>query len=188
MASLSSKISQSIIISGLFIVVAFVALYYQNPVSGFYFVIAFVVFFIIAFGLAMGQTFARPVKQMLEQADDISKGNINKIFYAKTKDEIEELAKTFDKISREFEKTKSETESLRAEGDIKFKTKALLSEQVVRALEQKIKNRTADYEKAVAQLENMQIQLKIKEEMIAELEAKVAKLSPKKKKTVKKKI
>ena len=186
MPSLSTKIAQSIIISGLFIVVAFVAIYYQNPVSGFYFVIAFVVFFIIAFGLAMGRTFARPVQQMLEQADSVKNGHANKIFYLKTKDEVEELAKTFDKIAHDFEQTKSKAESLKTAAEIKFKTKDLLSDQVAKALEQKIKNRTNDLERALAELDNMQVRVKMKDEQITALEAKIAKLSKKKKRTIEK--
>ncbi len=187
MPSLSTKIAQSIIISGLFIVVAFIAIYYQNPVSGFYFVIALLVFFIVAFGLAMGKTFAKPVRQILDQADDVSSGNVNKIFYLKTKDEVEDLARTFDKITRAFDKTKAEVESLRRIDEIKLKTKSLLSDQVIAALEGKIKNRTQDLETAASHLEILQNQLIEKEDQIKELESKVAKLGVKKKRATTKK-
>lgn len=183
MSKLGKKIAFSIITGGLFIIVSFSALEYQRLDFSMYNIIGFLIAFIFLFGVAMGQNFAAPVNEILQNADNVSKGNLKKInLKSKTKDEIEDLALVFDKITEDFQNTKSEVETLKKSAEIKFKTKTLLSEQVIVALEEKIKNRTADLEKAISELEVLKQQIKIKDDQIAGLNNQVNK---KKTRTVK---
>lgn len=182
MFKLSTKIAFSIIVAGLFILVAFTAFYYENLNSSFYFILPPLLFFIFLFGFATGRNYAAPIKKLIKNADDISRGNVKSKFDSISKDEIGELAKTFGKIVQSFEKNKYEVESLKKSADIKFKTKDLLSKQLVNALEQKIKNRSSELDKAVANLEKLQEQLKLKDAEIIKLNNQINKLSAKKNK------
>lgn len=173
MSKLGRKIAFSIITGGLFVIVCFAALEYQNLTFSLYNIIGFLIAFIFLFGVAMGQNFSAPVDEILDTADNISKGNMKKFnLKNKTKDEIEELAKIFDKITQNFQNTKDEVESLKRSAELKFRTKALLSDQVIVALEEKIKNRTADLQRAILELDNLRQQMSLKDQQIAELSRK----------------
>lgn len=159
MHKFSSKLAISIIIAGLFIVVSFAALDYEDLDSSFYLVSGTIVAFIFLFGFAMGHTYAEPVKEILKKADVIGSGNLKQRADVKTKDEIEELSKAFNKITEGLEKSTSDMENLKKSSDIKFKTKDLVSEKVIDALEEKVKNRTAELERTVAELEKLRGQV-----------------------------
>lgn len=176
MLKLGKKIAFSIIMGGLFIIVSFAALEYQRLDFSLYNIIGFLVAFIFLFGVAMGQNFAAPVNEILKNADSISKGDLRRInLKNKTKDEIGDLAKVFDKITQDFKLSKSETESLKTSAELKFKTKTLLSEQVIDALEEKIKNRSVDLEKAIAELETLKLQMRMKDDQIEDLTSRLSK-------------
>lgn len=176
MSKLGKKIAFSIITGGLFIIVSFAAIEYQRLDFSMYNIIGFLIAFIFLFGVAMGQNFAAPVNEILKNADNISKGDLKRISLKnKTKDEIEDLAKIFDKITQDFQLSKNESESLKTTAELKFKTKTLLSEQVINALEEKIKNRSVDLEKAIAELDVLRRQLKLKDDQIEELTSRLNK-------------
>lgn len=159
MQKFSFKIAFSIIAAGLFIVVSFAALNYENLTSPFYIVAGFVVAFIFLFGFAMGHNYATPLKELLKKAEDVSKGDLKSKFHLETKDEIEELSKAFNKITEGLEKNTSEIETLKKTSDIKLKTKDIVSEKVIDALEEKIKNRTADLERVTTERDQLNKQL-----------------------------
>jgi len=170
MTKLGRKIAISIIIAGLFIVVSIIAINYQSLIVASYGVIAALIVFILLFGLAMGQNFTSPLGEILKAAYNVAKGESKKIdLRNNTKDEVNDLAKVFNKIAQDFQRIKEELEMVKKSLDIKFKTKDLLSQQVISALEEKIKNRTADLERATTELNDLKRQVMIKDEQIYNL-------------------
>ena len=119
MISISTKIAYPIIIAGLFIIVSFIALNYQTLNLSFYAILTFLILYIFFFGFATGERFASPIKKLLQRANELSDGDLKSRFYSKSKDEIGDLAHTFNKIAEELERTKSETETTEKSVDIK---------------------------------------------------------------------
>ena len=111
MYSISLKIAYPIIITGLFILVVFVAATYQILDYNFYIILIPLTAFLFLFGFATGQKFASPVKELLKDADYLSKGNLKVRFNLKDRDELGQLAKVFNKIAEDFEER---TQSLRS--------------------------------------------------------------------------
>ena len=162
MPSVSSKVAYPIILTGLFIIVVFVSIYYELLGPNFYIILIPLTAFLFLFGFAVGQRLAFPVKKLLKEADYLSKGNLDSRFNLETKDELGQLAKTFNKIAEEFEENKSKIDSL--DKNIQLRTKAL--EEIINVLEQKVKNRTIELEKVAGELEVLQGQLKNKDKEI----------------------
>lgn len=178
MRSVSLKIAYPIIITGLFIIVVFIAVNYQILDYNFYIILIPLTAFLFLFGFSIGQKFALPVKELLKDADYLSKGNQKIRFYPKDEDEFGQLAKVFNKIAEEFEQNKYEIKTL--DTKVSLRTKAL--EEIINVLEQKIKNRTLESQKTVEDLEKIQAQLKLKNAQIANLKSQIAELSIKKSK------
>ncbi len=176
MSSISSKIAFPIIITGLFIIVVFMASTYQTLDSNFYIVLIPLTAFLFLFGFAIGQKLATPVKNLLKDVDYLSKGNLKVRFSPEGQDELGQLARAFNKVAEEFEKSNSEIKTL--DTKIKLRTKTL--EEIISILEQKIKNRTLEFQNAVDDLEITQVQLKSKDTEIADLKNQIVGLSTKK--------
>jgi len=172
MGKFSFKIAFSIITAGFFIVVSFAALNYENLNASFYIVSGFLVIFILLFGIAMGRIYALPFKELLEKADNVNKGDLKSRVHLKTKDEVEELSRAFNKIAEGLEKSTSDIETIKRSSDIKFKTKDIVSEKVIDALEEKIKNRTLDLEKVMRESEQLREQIKSKDREILSIASK----------------
>jgi hypothetical protein len=68
MPSLSFKIAYPIIIAGIFIIVSFVALNYNNLNSSFYIIFSFLVVYVFLFGFATGQHVTSPVKKIIKES------------------------------------------------------------------------------------------------------------------------
>lgn len=179
MTKLAIKIALSTVIGGLFIIVSFSALNYQNLDRNYYIVAGLLTIYLCLFGLAIGQNFARPIKTMLDNVSNMKNGNMKGRMDVTTKDEVEEVAKTFNKVTRGFEETKTNLEASRNQAEIKFKTKAILSDQIIDALEEKIKNRSLDLEKAMKELEISKEQLRLKNVEIEGLKKQVMLLDAK---------
>lgn len=170
MANISLKIAYPIIIAGLFIMVSFIALNYQSLSFNFYIVLSLLIAYIFLFGFAIGQNFASPVKKLLKRADDLSRGDLKSRFYFQSKDELGELAKVFNKIAEDFEQSKYKNETADRLVDIKVKARTEALEEVINALEQKVKNRTLELERISTELEKFKNQPNIvKDEEISDL-------------------
>lgn len=170
MSKFGRKIAVSIIVGGLFIVVSFLAIDYQSLTNVSYSVIITVLVFIFLFGFAIGQNFASPLNEVIKNAYNVTKGEIKKINLKKeTKDEVEDLVKVFNTITQDLQGLKDQSESVKKNSDIKFKTKELLSNQIIVALEEKIKNRTTELERSMIDIENLKRQITLKDEQIFNL-------------------
>lgn len=168
--SLIVRVAFTIIVAGLFVVAAFLAINYDALNQNFFFILVPLVGFLFFFGFAVGQRLVLPVKKLLEVAEPLENGNGRSRMYLKTQDEIGQLARTFNKIAEKFEEHKSKIETL--DVNVKLRTRAL--EEIIDILERKIKNRTADWRQAVEELERAHAHLEMKNREIVDLQKRLA--------------
>ncbi len=158
MSSISLKIAYPIIIAGLFIMVAFIALNYQSLSTSLYVIFSLLIVYIFLFGFATGQNFANPLKKLLRSADNLSKGDLKSRFYLESKDELGELARVFNRIAEDLEESRGQTQTMEKSVDIKVQARTRALEETINALEQKIKNRTVELERMAQEMDRIKIQ------------------------------
>ena len=151
MPKLTTRIAVPIISVGIFAIIVFVAISYQQLPPGFYIVISLLVVFIFSFGLAAGQNFSSPIKKILDTEIEISKGNLFSRVNLETKDEFAELASALNKIAEELEISRLREMNMEKTVGIKVKAKTQELEETINALEQKVKNRTIELERLIAE-------------------------------------
>jgi len=150
------RISFPIIIIGVFVVTVFSALNYENLSLEVYAIFALIVVFVFLFGFAIGQRFSSPVRQLLEKAEKINKGEINSRIYLETKDEFAELAKVFNKMAEELEKSQKTAATAEDVADVRVRAKTRELEEEINNLEQKVKNRAEEIKKIIGESEELQ--------------------------------
>lgn len=155
-SNLTFKISISIILVGIFAIIVFLASGYVRLEPVFYIVILFLAIFVFFFGLAVGQRIVSPVKKILGGATELSEGNLSSRVYLKTKDELAELAKVFNKIAEELQASREQEANTEKSVNIKVKARTKELEETINALEQKVKNRTIELEKLTEELRKLQ--------------------------------
>jgi methyl-accepting chemotaxis protein len=155
MANLSFKVAVPIIIAGAFIISVFIAMNYQNINVNFYIVFSLVTLYIFLFGFATGQNFSMPVKKILKKATQLSEGDLSSRVYLESKDELGELSRIFNKIAEELEQSRQENEKVEKTVDIKVKARTQALEETIGALEQKVRNRTIELERTMAESERL---------------------------------
>lgn len=177
MAKVSLRIAYLIIIAGLFIIASFIAFLYQTVSldNNFYIIIALLVVYIFLFGFAAGKNFATPVKQLLERAEGLREGDLKSKFELKSQDELEELGRELNKIAEEFYKKVNENEASKRSESIKAKTRILILEEVVDALDKKIKSRSLEFQRVAEEADMLKEQLRAKDAEIASLRKKLNK-------------
>ncbi len=163
MAKLSFKIALPIILSGLFIIVIFIAYTQVKFELSFYIILLLLVLYLFLFGFTVGQRIAFPVKKLLQRAQDLSRGDLASRVYLETKDEFEDLIRVFNQIAEEIQETHSKLKSVESAVDIKVKARTHSLEETIIALEQKIKNRTIELERLMQECERLRQQIKAKE-------------------------
>lgn len=180
MPNIAYKIALPIILTGLFIVTVFVALNYNSLDANFYIVFSIVVIYVFLFGFAAGQNFVSPLKKILQRADELIKGNLSSRVYLESKDELGELAKAFNELAEKLEENKSAIETAEKGVDIKVRARTESLEEIINALEQKVKNRTLELERMMGDSKKLQEEAKSKEAEISELKRQIGSLKPKK--------
>jgi methyl-accepting chemotaxis protein len=163
------NIAFPIIIVGIFIMVIFAALNYENLNEQIYIVFALMAIFIFLFGFAIGQRFAKSIKKLLEKVEELSKGELKSRIYLETKDEFEELAESFNKIAEELEKSHTAVEGAKNVADVKIRAYMQESEEEINNLRQKIKNRDQEFQRIVEESERLQELVKSREAEITRL-------------------
>lgn len=163
MAKILLRIAYPIIVAGLFVMIAFVALNYQSLNWSFYLVLFLLVIYIFLFGFAIGQNFASPVKKLLRSANELSQGDLKSRFYLESKDELGQLAQAFNRIAQNLEESQYENETMGKSVDMKVQARTQELEETISALEQKVKNRTAEMQKLSQDLERLQLKAGQKE-------------------------
>jgi nitrate/nitrite-specific signal transduction histidine kinase len=159
MNKLTSKIAVPIILVGIFAVAIFIALDYQRMDIGFYIVILIFSVYIFSFGFAAGQNITSPLKQLLDRATELSKGNLSSRVYLETKDEFAELAKVFNQIAEELQASQERGENVEKSVGIKVQARTQDLQEIINALEQKVKNRTIELERLIKQLQTLQTEV-----------------------------
>lgn len=170
MAKLTTKFTLPIVLAGLFVIVMFAALNFNYSRPGAeILVISSLAIFVFFFGLAAGQSLSSPVKKILNNATELSKGNLSSRVYLDTKDELADLANTLNKIAEELQTSYDQEANAQKSIDIKVRIKTQELEETIYALEQKVKNRTVELERLVTESGRLQQDVKGKEEEILNL-------------------
>lgn len=150
------RISFPIIIIGIFVIVIFTALNYESLSIEVYAIFALVAVFVFLFGFAIGQRFSSPVRQLLEKAEKLSRGELTSRIYLETKDEFEELSKAFNKIAEELEQSHKTVETAEDVADVRVRAKTQELEEEINNLDQKVKNRAQEIQKMIGESEKLQ--------------------------------
>jgi len=179
MSKLTYKIAFPIILSAIFAITIFIALDYGSMKPSFYIVLLFVAIYVFFFGYATGERFASPIQELLERANQLSKGDLSDRIYLDTKDEIEELAKIYNKLAEELEESCARERNTEKSVDIKVRAKTQALEETINALEQKVRNRTIELEKLTQGSEGLQQQIKTKETEVRSLKQELDNLKSK---------
>jgi len=169
MTKFTLKIAIPIILAGIFAIAVFIAIDYENLGVGFYITILFLAIYVFFFGFATGQSIASPVKQLLDRATELSKGNLSSRVYLETKDELAELARVFNKIAEELETSRSQEMNAEKSVGIKVEARTKDLEETINALEQKVKNRTIELERLIEESNKLQLDAKNKGAETAQL-------------------
>lgn len=175
-SAITVRIALPIIIIGTFTIVVFIALGSNKIDIGFYTVVFLLSIFIFLFGFAIGQNFSLPVRKILKRATELSQGDLKTRVYLETKDEFGELAKIFNRIAEDLEKSRSEAEKTEKSVDIKVRAKTQDLEETIGALEQKVRNRTVELERLVDESEKFKEESKKKEKEALALKAEINQL------------
>lgn len=163
MTKITSKIAVPMILVGIFAIVVFVAVSYEQLEPSFYIIILFLVIYVFFFGFATGQNISSPIKKLLDRAMELSKGNLSSRVYLETKDELSELANAFNKIAEELEASHLQEENTEKSVGIKVKARTEELEETISALEQKVKNRTIELERLAKESDKLQEAVRGKE-------------------------
>lgn len=157
-----TKITISIILVGIFIIFAFIATTYEQLKTSSYIIISFLFIFMFFFGIAAGQRFTSPIKKILNDAKELTKGNFSSRVYLEGRDELSELAETFNKIAEELQASREQEANLEKSVAVKVKAKTQELEETIKALEQKVRNRTIELERLMKTSSQLQETIKTK--------------------------
>jgi len=169
MNKITFKIALPIILTGFFAIIIFIALDYGKIPNEVYFVFLFLSIYIFLFGFAVGQNIASPLEKLLKRAIELSRGDLKTRVYLETKDELGELSRVFNKIAQDLEESKNANLVAEETIDIKVKARTQSLEETIYALEQKVKNRTIELDKAIGEIEKVRQELKSKETELASI-------------------
>lgn len=151
MYKISIKVALPVILAGMFAIIVFIALSPEGLETSFYIILFLLSVFIFFYGLYVGQSVANPIEKILKRAVDLSKGDTKARFYLETKDEFGELAQIFNKIADDLENSRNKAQDSEKSVNIKVKAKTADLEEIINALEQKVKNRTIEIERLLKQ-------------------------------------
>ncbi|MBU4274376.1 HAMP domain-containing protein [Patescibacteria group bacterium] len=173
------KVSFPIIIIGIFVMVVFTALNYENLNIEVYAIFALIAVFVFLFGFSIGQKFSSPVRQLLDKAEKLSRGELNSRIYLGTKDEFGELAKAFNKIAGELEQSHQTAEKAEDVADVRVRARTQELEEEINNLEQKVKGRALELQKIIEESEQLQELVKNREVEIIKLKKEIKDLAGK---------
>jgi methyl-accepting chemotaxis protein len=170
------KIASPIIIVGVFIIFVFFALNSGTVSVEIYGIFALVVVFIFLFGFAIGQKFTSPLEKLLDKVRRLSQGEFTSRIYLETKDEFEELARSFNKIAEDLEKSQEQAREAESMADVRVRAKTReLGEEIVN-LEDKVKNRAEELQRMMDEVRKLQDLAKNREEEVVKLRKEIADL------------
>ncbi|MCX6722445.1 MAG: HAMP domain-containing protein [Candidatus Staskawiczbacteria bacterium] len=162
MAKQTTKTAISMILVGIFVIFAFIATTYEQLQPSSYVILLLLFIFMFFFGIAMGQRYTSPIKKILNNATELSKGNLSSRIYLESKDELSELANTFNKIAEELQVSREQEANVEKNVAVKVRAKTQELEETIKALEQKVRNRTIELEKLMKESSQLQETIKTK--------------------------
>jgi len=163
------KTSFSLVILGIFLIVIFIALNYQQLSIESYLILSLLLIFTFLFSFVITKRFVLPVEKIIRRATELSKGSLKTRIYLETKDEFEELAKVFNQIAEELERSHSMVEKAKDTVSIKVRARTKELEENIKVLERKVKNRARDLQKMIDEFEKFQQLVAGKESEIIKL-------------------
>lgn len=179
MSKLAAKISFPIVLAGVFVLTIFIALDYNRFDPNFYVILILLTLFMFFFGFATGQNLSSPIKKLLDKANELKNGNLSSRMYLETKDELADLARVFNQIAEEMETRRNAEESKEKEVDIKVRARTQELNETIDMLEQKVKNRTIEHERLLAESEKLLGETKNKEKEMSQLKQELTDLKSK---------
>jgi methyl-accepting chemotaxis protein len=105
----------------------------------------------LSFYLAEGVT--KPVEQLRAGAEIIGKGNLDYQIKLKTGDEIEELAKSFNRMAEDLKKSRASLEETKTVLEIKVAARTRELRELAENLDGQVKQRTKELREKVRELE-----------------------------------
>lgn len=180
----SWKIAYFIILSGFFVVFAFLAVNYQNLSTAFYIFIGSVCSFIFLFGVFVGQSSARSLTEVTSVAHKLSEGDLHSRAHVKSNDEFNRLAEALNAMADELEKNKNEKEKMNEMVAVKVNSIVRPVHDTIEALEQKVAHRTAQMHWANNLSKRAQLDVMLKEAEFIDLKGKLAKVMKRKSKKI----
>lgn len=166
-----------IIIVGLFIIVVFVSVGYESFTPEVYVIFSLVAIFVFFFGFAIGQKFVSPIRQLIDKADKLNKGELGSRVYLETKDEFGELAEAFNKVAEKLQNSRVAVSQAENMADVKIRAKTKDLEEIVNNLEQKVRGRAQELQKMILESEQLQDLVKRREAEVVELKKEIKSLN-----------
>ncbi len=177
------SIASPIIVVGLFVIVVFAALDYENLTLEVYVIFSAVAVFIFLFGFATGQKFVSPIRELIDKADKLSSGDLDSRVYLETRDEFGELAQAFNRIAEKLKDSRGQAIKAEEVADVKIRAKTKELEDIVGGLEQKVRGRAQELQKMIAESKQLQELVKSRELEVVELKKELKSINnPKSKK------
>ncbi len=139
-----------------------------------------VIISVSAISFYLSSRITRPLEQIRKGVDIIGKGNFDYKIKLKTGDEIEELAKAFNKMAMTLNESQSASEEERAGLEIKIKARIKELEELAESLEDKIQQRTKELQKRVEEMEKFHYLTTGRELKMVELKKEIKKLKGRK--------
>jgi len=162
MAKITTKIVIPIILAGIFAMAVFIAVDYERLKPSFYILVLLIIIYVFLFGVATGQRITSPIKKILEKAEELSRGNLSSRVYLETKDELSELGKAFNLLAEKLEASQANEANTEKSLGVKVKARTEELEEVINALEQKVRNRTIEMQRLTEELNKLQEAVKNK--------------------------
>ena len=166
MSKFTLKVAIPIILVGAFAITIFIAMDHEQLTPSFYIILLLLTLYVFFFGLATGQSISTPVKQLLDRATELSKGNLSSRVYLENKDELGDLGTVFNKIADKLQESQNQEEGTEKAIDIKVRARTQELQETINALEQKVKNRTIELERLMADSEKLRAAVKNKVEVV----------------------
>lgn len=113
------------------------------------FILSLVFFFTIVFT----DKIVTPLKTILEGTKEVGKGKVETKIDIKTGDELEELAKEFNKMTFQLKKAQEALEAEKVSLQIKVRARTESLEELAQSLEERVKERTRDLAQKSEELE-----------------------------------
>ncbi len=163
------SIAFPIVVVGLFIIAVFAAVDYESLTLEVYGIFLLVAVFVFLFGFAIGQKFASPMRQLIDKANKLNKGELDSKVFLETKDEFGELAEALNKVAEKLQKSRAEVAQAESVADVKIRAKTKELEETVGNLELKVRGRAQELQKMIQESQQLQDLVRTRETEVVEL-------------------